>query len=228
MRPLAPLSAEVSLRQFAISMYLSSVLPTVRYARLRLPCSGSLGPRFPTFSVIFDLRYYALLRLPVVLLESLRSSLSLPNTHAPLSLFFVSRSHGSLTVPKVWLVSARSLDPPVLLVFWLLGWETTGSLEFPSYPCSTCPALRPRWCPVNSPCFRSPDCCLPAHKDRRLSHARFSVWLSLRPPAYPFRGSITRPVSLLLPAPYSCYQVCMWVSLPTCWLGFDRVGFVSS
>ena len=34
-------------------------------------------------------------------------------------------------------------------------------------PVKTCPALRPRWCPVHSPC-RTQDCCLPAHANRRL------------------------------------------------------------
>jgi len=34
---------------FATSKCLPSFPPTERYARLRLPSSGSLGPRFPTF-----------------------------------------------------------------------------------------------------------------------------------------------------------------------------------
>ena len=34
-------------------------------------------------------------------------------------------------------------------------------------PVQTCPALRPRWCPVHLP-YRTQDCCLPAHAHRRL------------------------------------------------------------
>ena len=49
--PRSPQSAGVSLRWFVISVYLPSFLPTERCARLRLPFSGSLGPRFPTFPI---------------------------------------------------------------------------------------------------------------------------------------------------------------------------------
>ena len=34
-------------------------------------------------------------------------------------------------------------------------------------PVKTCPALRPRWCPVHLP-YRTQDCCLPALANRRL------------------------------------------------------------
>src|SRR4029450_3465549 len=39
----------VSWRRLVIPEYLPEVLPEKRYARLRLPSSGSLGHRFPTF-----------------------------------------------------------------------------------------------------------------------------------------------------------------------------------
>ena len=60
-----------------------------RYARLRLPYSGSLGPRFPTFPVPKNLRYYAQLRLPNARLRFVRSSLSSPDTLYRSSLFVI-------------------------------------------------------------------------------------------------------------------------------------------
>ena len=64
---------------------------------------------------------------------------------------------------------------------------------------STCPALRPRWCPAHSP-WRGQDCCLPMSAYRRL-------WdrlpgLVLCPPLYIFRDSITRPVF----SPHLCFE----------------------
>ena len=37
-------------------------------------------------------------------------------------------------------------------------------------PVCTCPARRPRWCPLNSP-YRLQNCCLPSVRQRRLSPA---------------------------------------------------------
>src|SRR5207253_6217346 len=48
--------------------------------------------------------------------------------------------------------------------------------------------------------------------------------LSCCPRRYAFRGSITRPASSFHPAPYAHCWVCTWMSLLTCWLGFDQVG----
>ena len=59
-----------------------------RHTRLRLPCSGSLGPRFPTFP-IHNRRYYAQLRLPNAHLRFVRCSLSSPDTLYRSSLFVV-------------------------------------------------------------------------------------------------------------------------------------------
>jgi hypothetical protein len=53
------LGSELSVSPSSLSSFCS--------VRLRLPCSGSLGPRFPTFPVctaVADSRYYAPLRLP--------------------------------------------------------------------------------------------------------------------------------------------------------------------
>ena len=44
-------SAEVPVTQFVGSKSLPWALSAERYARLPLPCSGSLGPRFPTLPV---------------------------------------------------------------------------------------------------------------------------------------------------------------------------------
>jgi len=37
-------------------------------------------------------------------------------------------------------------------------------------------------------------------------------------------GLYTDPARLFHPASDARYRVCLWTSLPTCWLGFDRVG----
>ena len=57
--------------------------------------------------------------------------------------------------------NARVLITPVTLAPAIVPKETGGSPEFPDYPFeSTCPALRPRWCPARLP-WREQDCCLP-------------------------------------------------------------------
>jgi hypothetical protein len=60
-----------------------------RHTRLRLPCSGSRGPKFPTFPVPKNLRYYAQLRLPNARLRFVRYSLSSPDTLYRSSLFVI-------------------------------------------------------------------------------------------------------------------------------------------
>jgi len=50
------------------------------------------------------------------------------------------------------------------------GSVTRSQMALPSSrvpPVQTCPALRPRWCPVRSP-KRAQDCCLPVRANRRL------------------------------------------------------------
>jgi len=61
----------------------------------------------------------------------------------------------------------------------LLTITTRRQLALPSsqvIPVSTCPVLRPRWCPAHSP-YRFQDCCLPVAARRRLSltHASLSA-----------------------------------------------------
>jgi hypothetical protein len=134
-----------------------------------------------------------------------------------------------------------------------LTFTTRRQLALPSsrvIPVSTCPVLRPRWCPAHSPrrylrwryplrsfgCawslmstiaspYRVQDCCLPLFAQRRLSPLFSS--LSLCPRLYPFRGSIARPVPLIPPASYSRYRFCTWGSLPACWLDFSWVGLAA-
>lgn len=204
-----------------ISWYLSSFLPTERYARLRLPFSGSLGSRFPTFSVnIPDHRYYAPLRLPFARLGSLRFSLSFPNTLS------CSRSFVSRFRLVIW-VGSHPMTPRLLVSQYPCSSGAPGGrqMALPSsrvVPLNVCPALRPRWCPASSP-FRFQDCCLPFRQQRRLSPVLF--WLSLVHHHILFRGSITRPAFLFHPVPYFHCWFCTWVSLLTCWLDFDQMGF---
>jgi len=93
-------------------------------------------------------------------------------------------------------------------------------------PLSTCPGLRPRWCPVHSP-YRVQDCCLPLTSQRRLSPSK-SKGLSYRSTTIHFSGLNTEPALLIHPASNSRFRVGLWISLPACWLGFGRVGFPRS
>jgi hypothetical protein len=48
--------------------------------------------------------------------------------------------------------------------------------------------------------------------------------LSCGPRRDALRGAITRPAASFHPAPYAPCWGCTWMSLLTCWLGFDQVG----
>jgi hypothetical protein len=138
---------------------LSCVCPLERSARRRLPSRGSLGPRFPTFHG--TMRRYDCHHAP---LGSLRLSLASR---------YLACSSGSWSPRR-----ARCLveAPRQRQGFWSPGLPIPGissrrQMALPSSrvpPVKTCPALRPRWCPVHSP-SRTQDCCLPATGNRRLS-----------------------------------------------------------
>ena len=134
-----------------------------RYARRRLPSSGSLGTSVPHLH-----RYYAPLRLPMAHLGVVRFSLSFPDPLGSRLLLCVPWS------PKARVKGGRFLSTPG--VFPTLGGTPAPDLSprrplaLPSSrvtPVEACPALRPRWCPVYSP-YRIQDCCLPVTAHRRL------------------------------------------------------------
>ena len=106
--------------------------------------------------------YYTTLRLPPGPLGVLRLSLvprylaCFPRSWCP------CRARGQAEAPG----HARAFGHPVPQS----GSCARRQVVLPSSratPVKTCPALRPRWCPVHSPC-RTQDCCLPAHANRRL------------------------------------------------------------
>jgi hypothetical protein len=112
------------------------------------PAVGPLGLGSPPYRTVIHRpvpRYYAPLRLPPDLLESLRLSLALR---------YLSRSR-SLCVPlpaRLWAesypVRARALVHAVPLLFRSL--PVRRQMALPSSrvaPVNACPALRPRWCP---------------------------------------------------------------------------------
>jgi hypothetical protein len=134
-----------------------------RYARRRLPSSGSLGTSVPHLP-----RYYAPLRLPMAHLGGVRCSLSFPDPLGARLLLCVPWS------PKARVKGGRCLSTPG--VFPTLGGTPAPDLSprrplaLPRSrvtPVEACPALRPRWCPVYSP-YRIQDCCLPVTAHRRL------------------------------------------------------------
>ena len=186
------------------------------------PPVGPLGLSSPPSrsGLMPDHRYYAPLRLPFARLGSLRFSLSFPDT-LTCSLSFLSRFRLVISV------GSHPMTPRLLVIQYPCSSGAPGGrqMALPSsrvVPLNVCPALRPRWCPARSP-FRFQDCCLPFRQQRRLSPVL--SWLSLVHNHILFRGSISRPAFLIHPVPYFHYWFCTWVSLLTCWLGFDQMGF---
>ena len=203
------------------SKYLSSFLPVERYARLRLPCGGSLGPHFPTFPV-FTPTLGTMLRY---------------DCHFPVS---VSCAFARPPIPCLFLVfvsflQARQRSGTLALTPGLLGHpvrlfrevykEANGSPKFPGYPfefmpCSqtpvvssilalSYPGLLPS-APITASAFPP--------KIWRLSFAK--LWFA-GPRLYKFRGSITRPALLLTLASDFRYRTYPQGSLLICWLDFD-------
>ena len=142
-----------------------------------LSSSGSLGPRFPAF-----LGTTTPLRLPTYRLGSLRFSLA-PRYSGP-----TLSSLSTVAVSFGW--SSRGLlypGPPCPSL-------RESRLDLPSSLASlvdACPALRPRW---GSPAHR---------RSRRGMLPSEPAMPSAPHNGIPFRGSISRPTSLLLLAPYS-------------------------
>lgn len=192
-----------------------SLLPVTRSARLRLPSDGSLGPHFPTFlgtmlsydrPVSFSGRFAAA-RFPI--------PCALPHLCVPLWLV----SGGKLTR------NARALGHPVPLVFRECSQGGTGLSQVPELPL---------WC--HAPLSPDPGGVLPTcHTmggllpSARATASALAAQFALSsypsgPPLSSFRGSLTRPGTLLPPAPYASYEGCTRRSLLSCWLGVAQVG----
>ena len=89
---------------------------------------------------------------------------------------FFFGSPGGLEYPCQRLGSCLS-SVPLLLTYGKEPADCEQSDALPSSrvaPVSTCPVLRPRWCPTHSP-YRIQDCCLPPLAKRRLSPACASL-----------------------------------------------------
>ncbi len=142
-------------------IYLLYFFPAICYARLHLPYSGFLGSRFSTFPVRGSfpsfLRYYVQLRLPVY--PSRFTSpfeLSFPNTlcHSLYSCPVSSSSTDGSYCQRQMFV--KPVTPyPVSHTRRQVALSSSRAT-----PMNTCPAHRPRWCPVSSP-IRFQNCCLP-------------------------------------------------------------------
>jgi len=158
------------LTRLVSSKSLPSFPPVERYARLRLPFSGSLGSGFPTFPT-------SILSRPSVLCSAATASspsrIASLFAHSPIPCafpFVLCPTLGWLAdIGGNYPISAGSLGPPVLLIFRNFLTRKLWALPSPrATPMNTCPVLRPRWCPINSP-YRLQDCCLPHTPKRRLS-----------------------------------------------------------
>lgn len=186
------------------------------------PSVGPFGSRFPTFPVrdgTPDPRYYARLRLPSgpSRVASLLARFPLPCAASSVRVPFPARSQAEAPL------SARSFVPPVHLVIRLSHKETDGSPKFPSYPYEDMPRSQT---PVVSRTHRPSALGTAAFRTatrRRLS-TLFREHYPNGPRPYRFRGSITRPVFSLPPAPYTPLLESHAASLLTGWLGFGQVG----
>jgi hypothetical protein len=160
--PLPP--HDFALIRFVIFAYLPSFLSWVRYARPRLPCSGSLGPWFPTFPALSSPRYYAQLRLPNI------PPGSFATRYLPGTLLCPSSPFVSSTVRETHPWGGASPQAPGFCLpdrtSSYLAFSTRRYLDLPgswTVPVDSCPALRPRWCVISSP-YRLWHCCLPTSK----------------------------------------------------------------
>jgi hypothetical protein len=179
----------------------------MRYARLRLPYSGSLGSRFPAFSAFPTLshRYYAPLRLPFLLLGALRLKLA-SRYLVPFAFVCVSarvRRPGAkvtLTAPGPILFRRASPVSPQ---------GDDGPLKFLGYPCM--------YMPRSSIPVVSPSLALTLRGLQPSGVLKPSAFPSFVP-GYPhgpqpvsFRDSITRPAHSLHLASYTPLRLCTQV-----------------
>ncbi len=183
-----------------------------RYTRFHLPCNGSLGPQFPTFSIFLkkkNLRYYDPLRLPTILLASLALSLGLRY------LVTCIASCSSLTPSLQVDWGCLEFFSPATL-FPLFFKEIAGSPKFLGYPFEFMPCSRTTV--VSCPLAIAFSRLLPSIRSTMSAFPLSS--LSFDHNQLHFRGSVTRPKSLLLSASYIPLLVCMRNLLLSCWLYF--------
>jgi hypothetical protein len=201
------------LRRFVGSKSFPSCLPASRYARPRLPSSGSLGSHFPTFTgttlgydyQLFFSMPYALARSPIPCL--------FPFVRVPFPARYRS---GTLAL------TPGLLGLPVRL-FRLSHKETDGSPKFPGYPfelmpCSSTPV-------VSSALALAYSGLLPSATMTTSAFPLLPLAVIHCPQLYNFRGSITRPALSLPLASDSRYRADPQGSLLTCWLDFGQAGF---
>jgi len=140
------------------------------------PTAGPLGLGSPPSRLFlsFSHRYYARLRLPFLLLRSLR--LRLASRYLVLSRLGSCPLSGSLAGCEVVPISAWPCSLPACLT-GCHHKEMTVLSSSRATPVCTCPARRSRWCPLRSP-LRVKDHSLPARRNRRLCRAcaRLSSW----------------------------------------------------
>jgi len=147
------------LRRVVGSVSYPSFLPTTRYTRPHLPSDGSLGSHFPIFiGTMFGYDYHLSFSMPYAFARS-----SIPCLFLTFVSFLQARQRSG----------TFALTPGLLGLsrYAFSGFLTRKQMVLSSSqatPLSTCPALRPRWCPWYSP-FHIRDCCLPSQWRRRLS-----------------------------------------------------------
>jgi len=191
---------------------------------LAFPSVGRLGLASPPSRLRSGCnpRYYAWLRLPTARLVSLHLSLAI--RYPPCSLASCSACAARWGAEASRSAPGR-LSQPVPLT-WQVRWETVGSLKFPScplehMPCSQTPVVSYSLAIARVGRLPSPACTASAFP---LASTEIILGVRPWPRLYRFRGSITRPAPLRSPAPDARCRVCLWSSLPACWLDFDRMG----
>ncbi len=174
-----------------------------------------------SFEKIYNHRYYDPLRLPKAHPESLHVVRSLSGTCACITYLF---PFFRLTDRQMPPSSARYIVKPVYL-------ESSGvfvrrQLVLPSSratPVITCPDLRPRWCPDYLPLRNSGLLLSGCYKPSAFCLEMYSKLIQ-KPQLYIFRGSVSRPTTLIPPASDSHHWADPRSSLLTCWLSFNQMG----
>jgi len=202
----------LALRQLVGSASFLSFRPTHAIPDLAFPPVGRLGLTSPPSLV---------LRSATTATRPSRCPLLVARAPIPcLSLLFVS------LLQARWRSGTLASTPGLLghpvHHFRVIYKETSGSPKFPGYPsvsmpCSSTPVVS--WTLALAYSGLLPSACMTASAFP-LNCSR----LSFCPRLYKFRGSITRPASLLSLASDSRYRADPQGSLPTCWLDFGWVG----
>jgi len=159
----------------------------------------------------FGHRYYDPLRLPFLLLGSLRFRLA--SRYLACSLL-TSCSRRLIDLAENYLINARCICIPVHLKPVSFSKEMTALSSSQAIPLNTCPAHRSRWCLGSLPVASNTIAFRPF---KNVGFCWSKPAYPFRPQLYNFRDSITRPTFLFPSARYTPYWLCTRGALLSRW-----------